>query len=95
MLTTVDIITINKVPIIIFNSQKFIRKTSKNITGKIRNDRPEKGVRFKLMQIIGLQYINNKDPIFLLWKKHNGEGHFMSLYIKNPNDIKSILTKLI
>lgn len=84
-----------KLPIIILTSQKYDVKKDKIITGKIRNDNPEKDVRFKLIQVIGKKYLEEKDPLFILWKKHNNQGHYMSLYIKNKKDINEIIPKLV
>lgn len=83
-----------KLPIIILTSQK-LNLRSKNInTGKIRNNKAEKGVRFRLLQIIGKEYLKDKDPIFILWKKHNRLGHYMSLYLKNKKNLKEITSSL-
>ena len=71
------------VPIIILTSQKYDVKKDKIITGKIRNNKPEKNVRFKLIQIIGTEFLCHKPPIFVLWKKTNNLGHYMSLYPKS------------
>ena len=84
-----------ELPIIILTSQKYNSRNNKIITGKIRNNKPEKNVRLKLIQIIGKKYIGKKDPVFILWKKHNRQGHYMSLYIKNKTDIQTIIPQLI
>ena len=60
-----------KLPIIIYSSQKFCTYRKKIILGRIRNEKPEKGVRFKPLKIIGSEYLDNENsrpPIFLLWK---------------------------
>ena len=56
-----------KITIIILSSQNLLN--NKIITGKITNNKAEKGVIFKVMQIIGKKYLIEKQPIFLLWKK--------------------------
>ena len=81
---------IYNIPIIIISSQKYDLKNNKIVTGKIRNNKCEKNVRFRVLQIIGKKYIGFKEPIFLLWKKHNGNGHYMSLYIKNEHSLNKI-----
>ena len=82
-----------KLPIIILTSQKFNLRSNKINTGKIRNNKAEKGVKFKVLQIIGKQYLQYKEPIFILWKKHNTLGHYMSLYLKDKakRNINSII----
>ena len=71
-----------QIPIIIYTSQKYDKKNKKIITGKIRNNKPEREVRFKEYQSTGLEYVNKSQPIYLLWKKTNGNGHYMALYKK-------------
>lgn len=85
-----ELIAISKIyhiPIILINSQKYNTKTNKIITGKIKNNKVEKNVRFKVIQIIGKEYICIKEPIFLLWKKYNNQGHYMSLYLKSKDSL--------
>lgn len=75
-----------EIPIIVYSSQKYDIKKNKIITGRIRNEKAEKGVRFKPYMIIGKEYFN-KPPIILLWKKVKNGAHYMSLYLKDK-DIK-------
>lgn len=73
-----------QIPIIVYMAQKYDIKKDKIITGKItRNDMPEKGVRYKMYQITGTQYLDTKPPLLLLWKKLKGYGHYYVLYQKN------------
>jgi glucan phosphoethanolaminetransferase (alkaline phosphatase superfamily) len=74
-----------KIPIIVYISQKYDRNHSKIITGKISNNKAEKGVRFKTYQSTGLEFMDTSPPITLLWKKSNGDGHYLALYKKNEN----------
>ena len=67
--------------IIVYSPQKYDCKTNKIITGKILNNKPEKNVRLRNIQNIGIDIYKNK--IFLLWKKYNKQGHYMSLYIRS------------
>jgi len=72
-----------KCPIIVYTSQG-IRK-GKIITGRIRNDKPEKNVRLKVYQIIGQEYlIKGRPSLFLIWKKTTRGPHYLSMYLKNP-----------
>lgn len=84
-----------KIPIVIITSQKYDKRRKKIITGKIRNDKPEKGVRFKLMQVIGKKYLKDKLPIFVLWKKHRQLGHYFSLYPKSVEKIKEFVSNYL
>ena len=82
-----------KIAIIVLSSQNLLN--NKIITGKITNNRAEKGVRFKLMQIVGKKYLFEKQPIFLLWKKQKNEGHYMALYLNsNPGESKIALDNI-
>jgi hypothetical protein len=74
-----------KLPIIVYISQKYDIKNTKIITGKIRNNKPEKGVRFKTYQSTGLEFMDTSPPITLLWKKTYGDGHYMALYKTNED----------
>ena len=71
---------IYKVPICVFMSQKYDTKKEKCVTGRLRNTKVEKGVRFKLSEVIGKEHIKNKTPIIILWRKTREGGHYMSLY---------------
>ena len=75
------------IPIIILTSQKYDTTKNKIITGKIRNNKPEKKVRFRLVQIIGERFLTKTPPIYILWKKTNKLGHYMSLYQKSIDTI--------
>lgn len=72
-----------QVPIIILTSQKYDTKRQKIINGKVIKDKPEKNVRFKLLQIIGTEFIGKSNPIYILWKKYNKTGHYMALYCRD------------
>jgi hypothetical protein len=75
-----------QIPIIIYTSQKFDNHRKKVITGRIRNNKAEKGVRFKLYQIIGEKYLSQDiTPILLLWKKSVNGPHYMALYQKESS----------
>lgn len=76
-----------QIPIVILTSQKYDTNRDKIITGKIRNSKPEKNVRFKLIQIVGSEFIGIKTPLFVLWKKTNNLGHYMALYPKSLDNL--------
>ena len=70
-------------PICVYISLKYDKRLSKIVTGKIRNEKPEKGVRFRLSEIVGEDYLSEKPPLFILWRKTSVGPHYMALYPKN------------
>lgn len=81
-----------KLPIIILTTQKYDTRLNKIINGRINNNRPIKGVRFKIYQTSGLQYLTRDGPvIYLLWKQTKFGDHYMVLY---PNDPIICIDKL-
>jgi hypothetical protein len=75
------------IPIIILTSQKYDTAKNKIVTGKIRKNKPERNVRFRLVQIIGERFLPTTQPIYILWKKTNKLGHYMSLYPKSTDTV--------
>lgn len=74
-----------QIPIIVLSCQKYNEHLEKIINGRINNNKPIKGVRFKIYQTSGLKYFKRDGPvIYLLWKKTKDGEHYMSLYPKNP-----------
>tara|TARA_Y100000590_G_scaffold468897_1_gene653728 strand:- start:307 stop:1062 length:756 start_codon:yes stop_codon:yes gene_type:complete len=71
-----------KIPIIVYACNKFSKRYNKIISGRIRNDKAEKGVRFTVVQCIGVEFIKTAPPIMLLWKKSVKGDHYMPLYQK-------------
>ena len=90
-----------KIPIIVLSAQKYDSRLDKIITGRIYRNKPIKGVRFKIYQTSGLDYISKKNKmspvIYLLWKKTKNGDHYMSLYPKDPkkclSSIQNYLTE--
>ena len=70
------------VPICVYISQKYDIKNDKIITGKIRNEKAEKGVRFRMSELVGEEFLDKTPPIFILWRKTQCGPHYMSLYPK-------------
>lgn len=70
-------------PIIVLNSQRWNSSRQRIENGKIINGNAHRGVRLKITNVIGNQYLS-RQPIFLLWKEYNRSGHYMSLLPKNP-----------
>jgi len=71
-----------KIPIFIYTSEKYDIKKDKIVIGKIVNNKPHKGVRYRLYNIAGEKYLDKK-PICLLWKTGVHGPHYMTLYLKN------------
>ena len=72
-----------KIPVFIYVYKKYNHKNNKIENGKIRNNKPEKGVRFKLYQSFGGKYQNNHNGIHLLYKNTSKcPGHYLCLYKK-------------
>ena len=71
-----------KVPIYTYVYKKYNRKKNKIENGRLRGNKPEKGVRFKLYQIFGEKY-SSDNSIHLLYKNtKNCDGHYLCLYKK-------------
>lgn len=83
-----------KIPIVIFNSQIWNKRSQRINNGKIVKGKPQKNVRLRLAAVLGKQYFD-KLPIYLIWKEYNGEGHYLVCYPKNPNEIKDIIKNMI
>lgn len=77
--------------IVILNSQKWNDKKNKVETGKIVNSKPQKNVRFKIYQIVNPSKLNDRLPIFLIWKKSGKGAHYIVAY---PNDIQLVIDTL-
>jgi hypothetical protein len=77
--------------IVILNSQSWNIKKNRVETGKIVNSKPQRNVRFKIYQIVNSEKLNNKLPIFLVWKKSSRGAHYIVAY---PNDIQRIMAIL-
>jgi hypothetical protein len=85
-----------KIPIIVLSLNKYDNKYDKVISGRItENLLPYHNTRFKIIQISGNEYIKQKKPIFLLWRKKNKKNleHYLSLY-PNKNYESEIMDKL-
>jgi hypothetical protein len=71
-----------KVPVYTYVYKKYNRKNNKIENGRIRGNKPEKGVRFKLYQIFGKKF-SNENSIHLLYKNTQScDGHYLCLYKK-------------
>ncbi len=75
-----------KLPIVVLTAQKYDTRLKKIITGRIHRNKPIKGVRFKVYQTSGLEYLTRGRPVlYLLWKKTKNGDHYMSLYPKDQD----------
>ena len=88
LLEQIALSEIFKISIFIYTPQKYDINKNKIYVGKIQNNKPHKGVRYKLLQQIGLKYYNN-NPICLLWKDGKYGAHYMTLKIDNNYKINN------
>lgn len=92
-----------KCPIVIFTSQRYNLNKNKIETGIINSNiinglpvsKPHKNVRLKVLQVIGKEYIHNKLPIYLIWKKHKKLGHYMACYPKQHNELNNVIKNIV
>ena len=84
-----------KVPIIIFNTQKWSTRYNKIVNGKVVNNKAQKDVRLKPSVILGQKYLGKKMPIYLIWREYHGEGHYMVCYPKNVDKTYNIVKNMI
>ncbi len=83
-----------KIPIVVLNAQKYDTRLGKIINGRVYRNKPIKGVRFKIYQTSGLEFISRDKPIvYLLWKKTKNGDHYMSLYPENHGHCKKIISE--
>jgi hypothetical protein len=74
---------IYKCPIRIFRPITYNTLNNRINEGIIRDNKPNKNVRYQLAQVINPSSIKNL-PIYLLWKRYkNGTDHYMTLYLKD------------
>jgi hypothetical protein len=71
-----------QVPIIIYAPKRFNFKTGKTENGRMYKDvKPDKNVRFQVLQIWGDEFIDKSPPIELLYRKiRKNIEHYMVLY---------------
>lgn len=80
-------------PIIVLCAQKYDERREKMISGTIRSNKPIRGVRFRVYQTSGMEYLERGAfPVFLLWRRsRQGGDHYMAIY---PKCMKKCLTQL-
>ena len=83
-----------KIPIVIFNSQIWNKRSQRINNGKIIKGKPQKNVRLRLTSVMGKKYFD-KLPIYLIWKEYNGEGHYLICYPKEPEKVLNIIKNMI
>ena len=80
-----------QIPIIVFTSQRWDEKKLKVCNGKIIKGKPNKNVRLKVLTVIGSEFISDDvSPIYLIWRNHNRNGHYLACFPKNEN-IKNMI----
>jgi hypothetical protein len=79
-----------RVPIIILKA--YSKNGGKLCEGIIKNSKPNKNVKYKVIQIIYPIHSIKGLPIYLLWKKYsNGIDHYMSIYLNDLDMDSDIL----
>jgi len=69
-----------EIPVNVYVFKKFNKNKNRIENGKIRNNKAERGVRFKLYQKFGSKY-NNNNTIYLLYKNTKRcDGHYMLMF---------------
>ena len=84
-----------KVPIIIFNTQKWSDRYEKIVNGKVVKNKAQKDVRLKPTVVLGKKYLGKKMPIYLIWREYHGEGHYMVCYPKDISKTYNIVKNMI
>lgn len=71
-----------KIPIIVYEAKRFNFRTSKFENGRLyKNEKPDKNVRFRKIQVWGAEFQDQAPPIELLYKKvKKNIEHYMVLY---------------
>ena len=67
-----------EIPIVIYSPQKFDDKKNKIVTGRIQRRKAEKGYDFMLDILQRRKYLENKQPLLLMWKENKTRS---SLYV--------------
>ena len=79
-------------PIVVMSAQKYDERRGKLISGTIRNNKAIRGVRYRIYQSSGLEYMERGAlPVFMIWKKGKSGGHYMATY---PKQIKEAVSQL-
>lgn len=79
-------------PIVVLCAQKYDERRGKLISGTIRNNKAIRGVRYRIYQSSGLEYMERGAfPVFMIWKKGKSGGHYMAVY---PKQIKESVSQL-
>jgi len=95
LIEQIAIANIYKCPIIIFRPTTYNFRSNKINEGIIKDNLPNKNVRFQITQILHCNKETNL-PLYLLWKRYgNGIDHYMSLYIKDLSNESNILSNCI
>lgn len=94
-LEQIAIAYIYKCPIVIFRPTTFNYRSNKINEGIIKDNTPNKNVRFQITQILHSDKEINL-PIYLLWKRYGqGIDHYMSLYLKDFSNEKLIFSNCV
>jgi hypothetical protein len=84
-----------KCPIVIFRPTTYNLRSKKINEGIIKDNIPNKNVRFQITQILHSEKETNL-PIYLLWKRYGqGMDHYMSLYLKDFSNEELIFSNCL
>ena len=79
------------IPIIVVVPQRYDNKRCKTYNGVVTRNRAHKGVRFRITQIVGREFLTRDNlPIFLMWKKTSTGPHYMTVYPKDYGQVKEM-----
>ena len=80
------------VAIIVLAPQRYDVKRDKIYNGTIYRNKPYKGVRYRISQIVGKDFLRSGNlPIYLLWKKTVNGPHYLSIYPKDCESCKQLM----
>ena len=95
LIEQIAIANLYKCPIIIFRPTTYNSRSKKINEGIIKDNMPNKNVRFQITQILYPDKPINL-PLYLLWKRYgHGMDHYMSLYLKDFTNEELILSSCV
>lgn len=84
-----------QIPIVILVPQRYDQRRNKIYTGVIYRNKPYKGVRYKISQIVGKEFLRGENhPLYLVWKKTETGPHYMAIYPYHSKKCKQLVQKM-
>jgi hypothetical protein len=75
-------------PVVVLIPQRYDPKKNKIYNGIINRNKAYKGVRYRISQIVGQEYLTSDNlPVYLVWKKTANGPHYLVAY---PTDYSSV-----